>query len=139
MNDNLNDTINKLISLSGGERNNLSLPDDGLIIEYEKNTGFTFSSDYKKVLKEVGNIFYGTIELLSLTKDKACYGELISALSDARQQGLPYDWLPICEDNGSYYCITPEGIIRYWTTDGYSNDKWPNLASWINEVWIEGN
>jgi len=139
MNNNLDDTINKLISLSGGERNNLSLPDDSLIIEYEKNTGFTFSSDYKKVLKEVGNIFYGTIELLSLTKDEPCYGELISALSDARQQGLPHDWLPICEDNGSYYCITPEGIIRYWTTDGYSNDKWPNLASWINEVWIEGN
>jgi len=139
MKDELDSVIKKLINLSGDERTSLPLPDDSLILQYEKNTGFTFSSDYKKVLKKVGNIFYGTIELLSLTKDEPYYGELIAALSDARQQGLPDDWLPICEDNGSYYCITPEGMIRYWTTDGYSNDQWPNLASWINEVWIEGN
>ncbi|MEM6160091.1 SMI1/KNR4 family protein [Erwinia sp. P6884] len=139
MKDDLDDAINNLITLSGDERNNLPLPDDYLISEYEKNTGFTFPVDYKESLKRAGNIFYGTIELLSLTKDNTYYSELASALADARQQGLPHDWLPICEDNGSYYCITPEGTIRYWTTDGYSNDQWPNLANWINEVWIAGN
>lgn len=139
MKDNLDDAINKLIILSGDERNNLPLPNDSLISQYEKNTGIIFPEDYKKLLKRVGNIFYGTVELLSLTEEKKYYGELTSALADARQQGLPHTWLPICEDNGSYYCIAPEGIIRYWTTDGYSSDQWPNLASWINDVWIEGN
>ncbi|MGP3591077.1 SMI1/KNR4 family protein [Vagococcus sp. WN89Y] len=139
MKENLDSVISELIRLSGNERNNLPLPDDDLIAQYEEDTGFIFSDNYKKVLKEVGNIFYGSIELLSLSKDKKYYGELTSALSDAREQGLPETWLPICEDNGSYYCIDPEGIIRYWTTDGYSNEQWPNLASWIKEVWIEGN
>jgi len=139
MKDNLNDVISELVRLSGNERNNLPLPDDNLITQYEKDTGFTFSADYRKVLKEVGNVFYGTIELLSLSKDKKYYGELLSALVEAREQGLPESWLPICEDNGSYYCIEPEGVIRYWTTDGYSNDQWTDLASWIKEVWIEGN
>lgn len=139
MSNNLDSVIKRLVSLSGNERNNLPLPDDALISQYENHTGFVFPPEYKKVLKEVGNVLYGTIELLSLSKEKKYYGELISCLSDAREQGLPETWLPICEDNGGYYCIVPEGIIRYWTTDGYSNDQWSDLASWINEVWIEGN
>ena len=139
MKNNLDNVISELVRLSGDERNNMSLPDDNLIAQYEKSTGFTFSEDYRKVLKKVGNIFYGTIELLSLSKNRKYYGDLASALADAREQGLPKAWLPICEDNGSYYCIDPEGVIRYWTTDGYSNDQWPDLASWIKEVWMEGN
>ncbi|WP_373687588.1 hypothetical protein [Acinetobacter sp. YH01010] len=25
---------------------------------------------------------------------------------------MPEDWLPICEDNGSYYCLSPNHKIR---------------------------
>lgn len=39
-------------------------------------------------------------------------------LDEAREQGLPDDWLPICEYNGCYYCLTPNGTVRYWTLDG---------------------
>lgn len=139
MNADLQTVIDELIEVSGDERNNLPLPDDDLITQYEKEVGFKFTSDYKDVIKSIGNVFYGTIDLLSLTKERKYYGELAQSLNDAREQGLPENWLPISEDNGSYYCIDPEGIIRYWTTDGYSNDHWPNLASWIKQVWIEGN
>ncbi|WP_338053725.1 SMI1/KNR4 family protein [Serratia liquefaciens] len=37
---------------------------------YEKDIGFTFPEDYKKALKEVSNVFYGTVELLSITRDR---------------------------------------------------------------------
>lgn len=139
MNNELHKVISELKRLSGDERNSLPLPDDELIKQYEKEIGFNFTSDYKEAIKTVGNIFYGTIDLLSLTKERNYYGELAPALADAREQGLPETWLPISEDNGSYYCIDPEGIVRYWTTDGYSDDHWPDLASWIKEVWIDGN
>ena len=74
-----------------------------------------------------------------MTYDKKYYGELSQALSDAREQGVPEAWLPICEDNGSYYCIDPKGITRFWTTDGNSNEQWDNIATWIKQVWIEEN
>lgn len=131
--------INELKILSGGESLNIELPDDALIASYEKDIGFTFPEDYKKALKEVSNVFYGTIELLSVTRDRNYYGELAQALHDAKEQGVPENWLPICEDNGSYYCLVPDGQVRYWTTDGYSDEKWPDLASWIKQVWIESN
>ena len=135
----LNDVISEIEHLSNGERNNVPLPDDALISQYEKEIGFIFSDDYKEVLKKISNIFYGTIDLLTVTKDKKYHGELSQVLNDAREQGLPRDWLPICEDNGSYYCIDNKGKIRYWTTDGYSEESWSDLASWIKQVWIEGN
>ncbi|AUQ41959.1 SMI1/KNR4 family protein [Yersinia ruckeri] len=139
MSSELDKVINELKLLSGGESFNVGLPDDALITSYEKDIGFTFPDGYKKALKEVSNVFYGTVELLSVTKDRNYYGELAQALRDARDQGLPENWLPICEDNGSYYCLVPDGQVRYWTTDGYSDEKWPDLASWIKQVWIEGN
>ena len=90
-------------------------------------------------ISEVSNIFYGTLELASITNNKEYYRELSIVLSDAREQGLPNNWLPICEDNGSYYCLVPSNEIRYWTADGYSDEIWLNLAEWIKQVWIEGN
>ncbi|WP_445494580.1 SMI1/KNR4 family protein [Photorhabdus sp. SF281] len=139
MNTKLNDVIEEIERLSDGQRNDVDLPDDELISQYEKEIGFEFSNDYKEVLKKISNMFYGTIDLLSVTRDKKYYGELSQALSDAREQGLPENLLPICEDNGSYYCIDYDGKIKYWTLDGYNEESWSDLASWIKQVWIEGN
>lgn len=66
------------------------------------------------------------------------YGELRFALKQARELGVPHDWLPICEDNGNYYCITPDGKIRYWDHNGATTEEWSNLAVWVKEVWAEG-
>lgn len=135
----LSDVIEELKAVSGGKRNNVPLPDDALIAEYEKGIGFSFSADYKKLLQEVGNIYYGPIELLSVTRDKKFYGELSVAINDAASVGVPESWLPICEDNGSYYCLDQQGCVRYWSGDGSSEEHWPNLAAWVKDVWIDGN
>ncbi|MCF9000225.1 SMI1/KNR4 family protein, partial [Acinetobacter nectaris] len=52
---NINSIINELKYLSGENRLNIELPNDALIAKYEKEIGFIFSEDYKKVLKEVSN------------------------------------------------------------------------------------
>ncbi|WP_226102704.1 SMI1/KNR4 family protein [Dickeya oryzae] len=135
----LDHVIKEIKLLSNNEKMNVAAPDDGLIKQYEIELGVDFHDDYKKVLKEIGNVFYGTIELLTLSRDKNYYRELSSAVKDAKDMGVPDNWLPICEDNGSYYCILPNGEIRYWTPDGYSDESWPDIASWIKNVWIEGN
>ena len=139
MNTQLDKVLNELKNLSSEVYPNIELPTDTVLASYEREIGFIFPEDYKKVLKEVSNIFYGTLELASITNNKEYYRELSFVLSDAREQGLPNNWLPICEDNGSYYCLVPSNEIRYWTADGYSDEIWLNLAEWIKQVWIEGN
>jgi hypothetical protein len=53
--------------------------------------------------------------------------------------GLPRDCLPICEDNDDYYCILPDGRLKFGSKDGPTGESWPSLAEWIREVWISGN
>ncbi len=66
------------------------------------------------------------------------YGELLTTIQKARSAGLLDNWLPICEDNGDYYCIAPDGRVRFWSHDGPSDESWPDLATWVGEVWIQG-
>ncbi|MDI9757264.1 SMI1/KNR4 family protein [Acinetobacter baumannii] len=73
MQNKLDNIIQELKELSGNSRLNIELPDDIFISAYERKIGFIFQKDYKKVLKEISNIFYGTIGLASLTDEKECY------------------------------------------------------------------
>ncbi len=137
MNYTLHDAIAELKRLSQGKTNRVPLPDDRLISEYEQDIGFKFSDDFKLFLKEASNVFFGTKDPLVITSGKTSRGELSSAIEQGRLIGLPHDWLPICEDNGDYYCIVASGQIRFWSGNGPSDESWPDLATWIKKVWIE--
>ncbi|MCO6180762.1 SMI1/KNR4 family protein [Ciceribacter sp. RN22] len=130
------DEINQADDPGGRKR---PLPDDGLIKEYEKDTGFTFPEDYKLFLKSVSNAFVGYISPFTLSVGAASdYGDLRVGLAEARKAGVPEDWLPVCEDNGDFYCIVPDGRVRFWDHNGSTDESWPNLATWAKEVWLEG-
>ncbi|WP_193101353.1 SMI1/KNR4 family protein [Burkholderia sp. Z1] len=128
--------IDELKILSAGTRIKTPAPDDTLISEYEKDVGFSFSEEYRLFLKDASTIFFGVMEPLVITSERNDRCELSSAIQKARQIGLPFDWLPICEDNGDYYCIVPDGKIRFWSPDGVTAESWAGLAEWINDVWI---
>jgi len=49
--------------------------------------------------------------------------------------GVPGDWLPFCQDNADYFCLDGR-IVRYWSHDGETDEQWPDLGTWISEVWI---
>ncbi|TGK89255.1 SMI1/KNR4 family protein, partial [Leptospira noumeaensis] len=53
------------------------------------------------------------------------------------KMNVPKNLLPICEDNGNYYCLNNINEVLYWSHDGISEEKWNDLASWIKEVWID--
>lgn len=128
--------INQADDPSGRKR---PLPDDALIERYEADTGFTFPEDYKIFLKSVSNAFVGYISPFVLNDgDSSDYGDLRAGIAEARKVGVPEDWLPVCEDNGNFYCIVPDGRVRFWDHNGSSDESWPNLATWAKEVWLEG-
>lgn len=62
---------------------------------------------------------------------------LSNVLNDAKELGLPGDRLLICENNGDYYYLIPNGSVHYCTLDGYSDESWKNLADQVEQVWIE--
>ncbi len=114
------------------------LPDDFLISNYEKATSFIFPEDYKVFLKSASNVIAGSFSALRLNPNmREEFGELQYAIKEARENGMPVSYLPICEDNSDYYCFSPDGKIRFWSHDGASDESWPDLATWIRKVWIE--
>lgn len=131
--------ISEVNRLDDPRKRKIPLPDDALIARYEAATGFEFSEDYKKFLKSISNAFIGYLSPLTLNEEMGgVYGELRSAIEQGRSAGLPHDWLPICEDNGDYYCIAPDGKIHFWDHNGPTTETWPDLATWANDVWLGG-
>ena len=131
--------IDRLIEVSQGKKISEPSPTDSLIESYQNDLGISFSDEYKLFLKFASTVFYGTKDPLVITPDKSSRSELCHAITEGRSLGLPDDWLPICEDNGDYYCIVPSGAVRYWTSNGSSDEYWTSLAEWIEDVWIGGN
>ena len=50
--------------------------------------------------------------------------------------GVPRQFLPFCESNGDYYCLAPDDQVVFWSHNGWSAERWPDLAHWIQQVWI---
>ena len=115
------------------------LPGDQAIDEYEALVGVSFPTDYREFLKSASDSLHNGKAALRITETRDHSRELLDGIREARANGVPFDWLPFCEDNGNYFCILPDGTIRFWDHDGPSSESWPNLATWIKEVWIEGN
>ncbi|WP_197338991.1 SMI1/KNR4 family protein [Ralstonia solanacearum] len=130
------EAIQELKALSRGRVTSTPLPDDDFISEYESEVGFLFHEEYKYFLKHASNIFFGTKDPLVVTRDRTDRSELRNAIHEGREFGIPHDWLPICEDNGDYYCITPNGQIRFWSGNGVEKESWKDIATWVKEVWI---
>ena len=134
---NIQSVIKQLKSLSIDTPRKPSLPDDLLVAAYEEKLDFIFPEDYKVFLMEASDVFVGYLSPLVLSSDDSLESELVNAVVEARSLGVPKSWLPICEDNGDYYCIDELGVIHFWSHDGEVDEKWQDLATWITDVWIE--
>lgn len=133
---NIDDAISELQELSVDTPIKPELPDDVLLDRCESNIGFKLPDDYRKFLKSASDVFVGTLSPLIVTESMDSSSDLAVVLPEARKVGVPESWLPICEDNGDYYCLEGEKV-RFWSHNGYTNEEWPNLATWIKSVWID--
>ncbi|QEM83267.1 SMI1/KNR4 family protein [Halomonas binhaiensis] len=136
----IDDVIEEINNADDPNGRNQPLPTDSLIDKYERLSGLSFPDEYKKFLKTVSNAFVGFMSPLTLNeKMEEKYGDLLFSIREGRKVGVPENWLPICEDNGDYYCIVPDGRVLFWDHNGATDESWPNLATWAKEVWLEGN
>lgn len=113
-------------------------PQDDMLNRYERELGIQFQADYRYFLKEASDSIYNGRDALMVTSDATLPWDLISVARQAWLLGVPRHWLPISESNGDYYCLTRTGEVRFWSHDGPSDEAWPDLATWIRVVWIDG-
>lgn len=132
----LSDAIEQLRPLNEPVPLPLRLPTEAEVRAAEEALGQSFQPDYRRFLLEASDVVFGTLEPCLVTVD-AGYRDLVPTAQDAWDLGVPREWLPICEDNSDYYCLD-ETRVRFWSHDGATDESWPDLATWIIEVWIGG-
>jgi len=104
----------------------------------EAKLGVAFHPDYIRFLLEASDVNYNVLEPATITIPGA-HTDLFRITKRAREVWqVPTVLVPICEDNADCYCLTPEGRVIFWAHDirAPSGAKWPDLATWIEEVWM---
>ncbi len=114
------------------------LPDDDVIRYVEDEIGLKLSADYRYLVQNAGNIVLSK-ELLYLRADREGRCNILPSVASARESGVPRDWLPICQDNGDYYCLLPDGSVQLWSHDQMFEGHWFDLSDWVLDCFINGN
>lgn len=114
----------------------LELPDDDDLVEIEEQILISLPDDYKLFLLEVSDVVCGSIEPATVM-DPQSHTYLPEMAATAWDRGLPREFIPVCEHDDGYYCITQEGEILLWLQGDMTEDEWPSIWNWAEEVWLE--
>jgi hypothetical protein len=133
----LSRAISKLRELNEEVPKPPRLPTPDEVADAERRLLVKFHPDFRQYLLEASDVVYGTSEPVTIT-DPDSHTHLDAAAKEAWEMGVPRDLLPICEDNGDYFCMNQRGQVVYWSHNGTTDEKWPDLANWIANVWLEG-
>jgi hypothetical protein len=132
----LDEVIRKLRKLNEPVPKPMRLPTTEEVQEAERRLGVRFHPDYYHYLLQASDVVYGTKEPATLTLP-GYFTDLLSICEVAwEKHGVPRNLLPFCEDNADFYCINEAGEVLFWSHNGRSRERWPNLATWIENVWI---
>ncbi len=113
------------------------LPSSTDVEAVEADLGITLPSDLCRYLLEVSDVFVGTLEPVTLGRIDS-HTHLLNVIQSARAYGVPDELLPFCEDNADFFCFNNKGEIEYWSHNGTTDERWPDLATWIEDVWLGG-
>ena len=114
----------------------LRLPTVAEVDSTESQMGLSFPSDYRRFLLEASDVVLGTLEPATIC-DSTSHTHLPEVVSSARAFGVPEDWIPICEDDADFYCLDSQGVVRLWSHNGATQESWPDVATWLQAVWLE--
>ena len=113
------------------------LPTVSEVDSVEERLRIRLPPDFRRYLLEVSDVVCGALEPVTITIPDS-HTDLFSVVESAwESDGVPRDLIPICETNGDFFCMDSTGQIVFWSHNGQNSERWPNLAAWIGEVWLD--
>jgi len=131
MSKNVVEELNELIKIADDDTMLYNLPSDDVLKMYQDEIGISFNEETKIYFKNLPYLSYNGFEPLLITTDLDRRLDLLRVVRNAREMGLPTDWLPIMESNGDYYAVRPDGRVAFWSHNGITDEEWEDIASWI--------
>jgi hypothetical protein len=114
----------------------LDLPDADRLVEIEEEILLPIPRDVRTYLLEASDVIYGSLEPVTAA-DSNSHTYLPDVTAMAWSLGVPRYLLPICETNGNYYCVDPDGEVCYWYKGEVTDETWPSIWHWVRDVWLE--
>jgi hypothetical protein len=130
--------IGKLRDLNEPVPKPLRLPSHDEIQNIQIELGVKFHPDYVRYLLEASDVVFGSLEPATIPVDSG-HTYIGEVATSAWEMGVSKTVVPIAEDNGDYYCMNEAGEVLYWSHDRPTDERWPSLENWIQEVWINEN
>ena len=120
----------------------LDLPDEDDLVVIQEELLIHLPHDYRVFLLEVSDVVYGAIEPCTVA-DPNSHTYLPDVAARAWDIGLPRYLIPLCEHQGSFYCIAQDGEVSLWSpgqdADDESLPRWETLWHWAADVWLQGD
>ena len=116
----------------------LELPEEELLVEIEEQILINLPFELREFLLKVSDVVYGSLEPVTVT-DPQSHTYLPEVASVAWSLGVPRELVPICEDQGNYYCVEQDGTVLLWDgeEEDLTDDSWDSVWHWVREVWLE--
>jgi hypothetical protein len=91
----------------------LELPDEDQLVQIEEEILLPIPPEMRTFLMEVSDVVYGSIEPVTAA-DPHSHTYIPEVTAIAWSLGVPHYLLPLCEVNGNYYCVEPDGEVVFW-------------------------
>lgn len=114
----------------------LDLPDEDQLVEIEEALLLPIPRDMREYLLKASDVVYGALEPVTAA-DPNSYTYLPEVAAVAWSLGVPRYLVPLCEVNGAYYCVDPEGEVVFWRDGELTDDNWQTIWYWVRDVWLQ--
>jgi hypothetical protein len=114
----------------------LDLPDHDQLVQVEEELLLPIPRDMREYLLLASDVVYGSIEPVTVA-DPHSHTYLPEVTAVAWSLGVPRHLMPLCEVDGAYYCVEPEGEVVLWRDGELTDDNWQTIWYWVREVWLE--
>lgn len=116
----------------------LELPEEEVLVEIQEQILIHLPFELREFLLKVSDVVYGRLEPVTAT-DPQSHTYLPEVASVAWSLGVPRELVPICEDQGNYYCVEEDGTVVLWEadTEELNEENWESVWHWVRDVWLE--
>lgn len=132
----MDDIIDALQCAAIEQTVDMDLPDEDQLVEIEEELLLPIPADFKQFLLTVSNLVVGSLEPVTVT-DPQAHTHLPEVTAQAWADGLPREFIVLCQIGQGCYCIAQEGEVQLWQQGEFvAEQHWEDVWQWAEEVWL---
>ena len=113
----------------------LELPTDDDLVLIEEEILLPIPKEFRSFLLQVSDVICGSLEPVTIA-DPGAHTHLPEVTANAWANGLPREFMVVCQSLDDYFCIDQDGEIHLWQQVEMSDESWEDIWQWAEEVWL---